>query len=46
MKRRGVAAVTREQKDVLTPDLGGSGTTEGLADAVIEELPNVSADDS
>lgn len=33
--RRGVAAVTREQKDVLTPDLGGSGTTEGITEAII-----------
>jgi len=33
--RRGVAAVTKEQKDVLTPDLGGRGTTDGLTDAIM-----------
>ncbi|MDA1194876.1 MAG: isocitrate/isopropylmalate dehydrogenase family protein [Planctomycetota bacterium] len=33
--RRGVASVTRERKDVLTPDLGGSGDTEGLTAAII-----------
>ncbi len=33
--RRGVAAVTREHKDLLTPDLGGSGTTEGLTEAIM-----------
>ncbi len=34
--RRGVASVTRERKDVLTPDLGGNGTTEGITQAIIE----------
>ena len=34
--RRGVASVTRDRKDALTPDLGGTGTTEGLTDAIIE----------
>jgi isocitrate dehydrogenase (NAD+) len=34
--RRGVAAVTRERKDVLTPDLGGTGTTRSLTRAIIE----------
>ncbi len=33
--RRGVAAVTREQADLLTPDLGGKGTTEGLTEAIM-----------
>jgi isocitrate dehydrogenase (NAD+) len=36
--RRGVAQVTREHKDVLTPDLGGPGTTEGLATAIAEAV--------
>jgi isocitrate dehydrogenase (NAD+) len=34
--RRGVASVTRERKDVLTPDLGGSGDTAGLTQAIID----------
>jgi isocitrate dehydrogenase (NAD+) len=33
--RRGVAAVTRERKDVLTPDLGGSGTTASMTKAIM-----------
>jgi len=33
--RRGVASVTRENKGALTPDLGGSGTTDGLTEAII-----------
>ena len=33
--RRGVASVTRDRKDVLTPDLGGTGTTETLTEAII-----------
>ncbi len=36
--RRGVADVTRNRKDVLTPDLGGSGTTEGLTEAIMEAV--------
>ncbi|MCA9314121.1 MAG: isocitrate/isopropylmalate dehydrogenase family protein [Planctomycetota bacterium] len=36
--RRGVAAVTRERKDALTPDLGGTGTTASLTKAIIEEV--------
>ena len=36
--RRGVAAVTRERKDALTPDLGGSATTEVLTRAICEEV--------
>ena len=33
--RGGVAAVTRTQKEVLTPDLGGQGTSEGLTEAIM-----------
>ncbi|MDH3217225.1 MAG: isocitrate/isopropylmalate family dehydrogenase [Candidatus Krumholzibacteria bacterium] len=36
--RKAVAAVTRRRKDVLTPDLGGSGSTNTLTDAIIGEL--------
>ncbi|MGE0193896.1 MAG: isocitrate/isopropylmalate dehydrogenase family protein [Planctomycetota bacterium] len=36
--RRGIAAVTRERKDVLTPDLGGKGNTASLTKAIIEEV--------
>ena len=36
--RRGVAAVTRTNKAVLTPDLGGSGTTDGLTAAIIDAV--------
>ena len=36
--RRGVAQVTQHRKDVLTPDLGGSGNTEQLTDALIVEV--------
>ena len=36
--RRGVAAVTRERKDALPPDLGGTGTTASLTKAIIEEV--------
>lgn len=38
--RRSVAHVTTVQKDVLTPDLGGSGTTNGIADAIVEAVKN------
>ncbi len=38
MIRRSVASVTTNQKDVLTPDLGGKGTTDGLTDAIIAQL--------
>ncbi len=34
--RRGVASVTRGDRAVLTPDLGGKGSTTSLADAIIE----------
>lgn len=33
--RRGVASVTRADRDALTPDLGGSGTTDSLTEAII-----------
>jgi isocitrate dehydrogenase (NAD+) len=36
--RRGVAAVTKERKEVLTPDLGGPGTSTGLTDAIVEAV--------
>jgi isocitrate/isopropylmalate dehydrogenase len=36
--RRGVAAVTKERKEVLTPDLGGPGTSRGLTDAIVEAV--------
>jgi len=36
--RRGVATVTKEHKEVLTPDLGGQGTTEGLTEAIMEAV--------
>jgi len=34
--RKAVRAVTEGQKDVLTPDLGGKGSTEDLTNAIIE----------
>lgn len=36
--RKSVAAVTREHRDELTPDLGGKGTTHSLTDAIIAAL--------
>ena len=36
--RRSVATVTQEQKDVLTPDLGGGGTTVSLTEAIVETI--------
>jgi isocitrate dehydrogenase (NAD+) len=36
--RRGVAAVTRDRKEALTPDLGGTGTTATLTRAIVEEV--------
>jgi tartrate dehydrogenase/decarboxylase/D-malate dehydrogenase len=36
--RRGVAAVTKERKEVLTPDLGGPGTSKGLTEAIVEAV--------
>ncbi len=39
--RRSVAKVTKEEKAVLTPDLGGTGTTEALTEAVVRALPTV-----
>ena len=43
--RRAVALVTRERPEVLTPDLGGAGTTEGFGEAIVEALPKVSVED-
>ena len=42
--RRAVATVTRERKEALTPDLGGSGTTAGITDAIVETLEALPAD--
>lgn len=36
--RRGVAQVTQHDKAALTPDLGGTGNTEGLTDALVREV--------
>ncbi len=36
--RRSVRTIAREHRDLLTPDLGGGGTTRGLADAIIAEV--------
>jgi isocitrate dehydrogenase (NAD+) len=36
--RRGVAAVTRGPRELLTPDLGGQSTTEALADRIAEAI--------
>ena len=36
--RKSVAMICREHKDKLTPDLGGKGSTAGLADAIVEEV--------
>lgn len=36
--RRGVAWVTQHRKEVLTPDLGGSGSTEALSAAIVEAI--------
>jgi isocitrate/isopropylmalate dehydrogenase len=36
--RRSVAAVTSGRPEVLTPDLGGHGTTVALTDAIIEAV--------
>ena len=43
--RRAVALVTREQPEVLTPDLGGTGTTEGFGEAIVQALPKVQVED-
>jgi len=42
--RRAIAHVTRAGRDGLTPDLGGSGTTASLTDAIVAALPLVSVD--
>jgi len=36
--RLSIAAVTTKNKEALTPDLGGTGTTESLTEAIIEEI--------
>jgi len=36
--RRSVSQICREEKDKLTPDLGGKGSTVGLTDAIVEEV--------
>jgi isocitrate dehydrogenase (NAD+) len=36
--RKSVRTITTEQRDVLTPDLGGKGTTRALADAIAREV--------
>jgi isocitrate dehydrogenase (NAD+) len=36
--RRGVAAVTKNRKECLTPDLGGAATSRVLTDAIIAEV--------
>jgi isocitrate dehydrogenase (NAD+) len=36
--RKSVRTVTSGHRDLLTPDLGGSGTTSSLADAIITEI--------
>jgi len=36
--RKSVRTITRDHKDVLTPDLGGSGTTEAMTDAIVCEV--------
>ncbi len=36
--RRGIASVTQNRSDELTPDLGGAGTTTSLTDAIVQEV--------
>jgi len=36
--RKSVRTVTRDHREMLTPDLGGKGTTRSLADAIIAEV--------
>ncbi|MCZ6766825.1 MAG: isocitrate/isopropylmalate dehydrogenase family protein [bacterium] len=36
--RKSVATISQEQKDKLTPDLGGKGSTVGLTEAIVEEV--------
>jgi isocitrate dehydrogenase (NAD+) len=36
--RKSVRSVIREHRGVLTPDLGGTGTTRALADAIVAEI--------
>ena len=36
--RKAVRTITREHKDILTPDLKGRGTTRSLTDAIVREV--------
>jgi isocitrate/isopropylmalate dehydrogenase len=36
--RKSVRTVTREHRELLTPDLGGRGDTRSLADAIVAEV--------
>ena len=36
--RRGVADITRNQRDKLTPDLGGEGNTRDLTAAIVDAV--------
>jgi len=36
--RKSVRTITRDNKDVLTPDLGGSGNTKQFTDAIVKEV--------
>jgi isocitrate dehydrogenase (NAD+) len=36
--RRSVRTITTAERERLTPDLGGSGTTRSLADAIVREV--------
>jgi len=36
--RKSVRAITTEHREFLTPDLGGTGTTRSLADAIVREV--------
>ncbi|MCI0452600.1 MAG: isocitrate/isopropylmalate dehydrogenase family protein [Candidatus Latescibacteria bacterium] len=36
--RKAVRTITTERRDVLTPDLGGTGTTRAIADAIVGEV--------
>ena len=36
--RKSVKTITTEQREFLTPDLGGKGTTRSLGDALVREV--------
>jgi isocitrate dehydrogenase (NAD+) len=36
--RKSVRTITRDQKHVLTPDIGGKGTTQSMANAIVAEV--------